>query len=189
MIDDPMYDDEEEEVVQSPTTQPASEPAAQPPTEQPAECANCADLKKQMEEYKIGWQRALADYQNLQKETAARRAELVSLSEQQIVEDFIPVYDNFKKAFDAKGTGEWSKEQESWVVGIQYIRKQFADILKKYNVEEIKTVGAKLDTRYHEAAAEEEAEGKESGTIIREIDGGYTMGGRVIKVARVIIAK
>jgi molecular chaperone GrpE len=99
------------------------------------------------------------------------------------------VYDNFKKAFDAKSEGAWSKEQESWVVGIQYIRKQFADILKKYNVEEIKTVGQKLDTRFHDAAGDEVVEGKEPGIIIREIDGGYTMGGRVIKAARVIIAK
>jgi molecular chaperone GrpE len=61
--------------------------------------------------------------------------------------------------------------------------------LKKYNVEEIKTVGQKLDTRFHDAAGDEVVEGKEPGIIIREIDGGYTMGGRVIKAARVIIAK
>src|SRR5262245_27905912 len=129
MIDDPFYDDDEEEVMdKKEETVPSAQPAEEQP---PAECPNCAETRKQMEEYKIGWQRALADYQNLQKETAARRAELVSMSEQQILEDFIPVYDNFKKAFSAKGDGEWSKEQESWVVGIQYIRKQFADILKK----------------------------------------------------------
>lgn len=187
MIDDPFYDDDEEVVEEKKPE--ANDPHNSEPLPTPAECANCAGFKKEMEEYKIGWQRALADYQNLQKETAARRAELVSMSEQQILEDFIPVYDNFKKAFDAKDQGTWTKEQEGWIVGISYIRKQFADILKKYNVVEIKTVGEKLDTRYHEAAAEEEAEGKESGTIIREIDGGYTMGGRVIKVARVIVAK
>ncbi len=185
MIKDTFVDDEEEN---QENNQPIPEQAA-PAPEQSAECVNCPEMKKQLEEYKLGWQRALADYQNLQKETAARRAELVSMSEQQILEDFIPVYDNFKKAFDAKSDGAWSPEQESWVIGIQYIRKQFADILKQYNVEEIKTVGQKLDTRVHDAAGDEEVEGKTPGTIVREIDGGYTMGGRVIKPARVIVAK
>jgi molecular chaperone GrpE len=149
-------------------------------------------LQKQMEEYKLGWQRALADYQNLQKETAARRAELVSLSEQQIVEEFIPVYDNFKKAYSFHpevDASEEGKKIQNWITGISFIMKQFGDVLKSYKVEEIKTVGEKLDTRVHEAAGEEEVEGKEPGTIVREIDGGYTMGGRVIKPAKVIIAK
>lgn len=154
---------------------------------------------KQCAEYKHSWQRALADYQNLQKETAARRAEWASMSEQQIVEEFIPVYDNFKKAFGVKEQGAWSKEpsfaeatagrQDSWVRGIEYIKKQFSDVLKNHGVEEIKTVGQKFDPQFHEAVGEESADGHEAGSIVKEIDGGYTMAGRVIKVAKVIIAK
>ncbi len=155
----------------------------------PAECPNCAQCQVEMQEYKTNWQRATADYQNLQKETATRRAEWASLSEQTILEEFIPVYDNFKKAFASKEQGTWNKEQESWVTGIGYIKKQFGDVLKNYQVEEIKTVGEKLDTRLHESVGEEEVEGKEPATIIKEVDGGYTMKGRVMKVAKVIIAK
>ena len=40
----------------------------------------------------------MADYDNLKKETEARRAEWAKYSEQQILEEFIPVYDNMKKA-------------------------------------------------------------------------------------------
>ncbi len=149
-------------------------------------------LQKQMEDYKLGWQRALADYQNLQKETAARRAELVSMSEQQILEEFIPVYDNFKKAYSFHPEVDDSvegKKIQNWITGISFIMKQFGDVLKSYKVEEIKTVGEKLDTRFHEAAGDEAVEGKEPGIIIREIEGGYTMGGRVIKPAKVIVTK
>ena len=143
---------------------------------------------KECSDYKLGWQRAVADYQNLQKETAARRSEWASLSEQTILEEFIPVYDNFKKAFGSKQTTD-NRQQESWVQGIEYIKKQFRDILKNYGVEEIKTVGERFDPVRHESVGDEEAEGKEPGTILREADGGYMMKNRIIKVARVIIAK
>jgi molecular chaperone GrpE len=149
----------------------------------------CSQIKLEREEYKQNWQRALADYQNLQKEVASRRAELVSMSEQQILEEFIPVYDNFKSAFRSKDNLEWSKEQNNWVTGIQYIMKQFGDVLKAHNVEEIKTAGEKFDPKFHEAVGEEEDEKFESGSVIRELQSGYVMGGRVVKTAKVIIAK
>jgi molecular chaperone GrpE len=149
----------------------------------------CSQIKFEREEYKQNWQRALADYQNLQKETAARRSELVSMSEQQILEEFIPVYDNFKSAFRSKDRLEWNKEQNNWVIGIQYIMKQFGDVLKAHNVEEIKTAGEKFDPKMHEAVSEEENQDVKNGMIVREAEGGYVMGGRVIKTAKVVIAK
>lgn len=159
-------------------------------TENPvADVSEVDMLRQQVEEYKLGWQRALADYKNLQKETNEKKSEWAHMSEQFILEEFIPVYDNFKKAFVCKDQGTWTKEQENWIMGIKYIMKQFWDVLKVHQIEEIKTVGEKFDPKLHETAGEEEIEGKESGIIIREVDGGYTMGGRVMKVARVIVAK
>lgn len=139
-------------------------------------------------EYKLGWQRALADYQNLQKEVVARRSELAQMSEQQILEEFIPVYDHLKLAFRLR-TSDFSPEQQKWAEGIGYIMKQFNDVLKAHGVEEIKIMGEKFDPRLHEAVEEQEKEGAEAGAIIREVEGGYKMGDRVIKPAKVIITK
>lgn len=152
------------------------------------------------EDYKASWQRALADYANLQKEVASRRQEWVQMSEQQILEEFLPIYSNFKKAFSVSveldntnatstSLGATNNANAKWREGIGYIMKQFGQILKDHNVEEIKTVDEKFDPKFHEAAGEEEAEGEKHGKIVREVDGGYTMGGRVIKVAKVIISK
>lgn len=155
------------------------------------ECEKC-------EEYKAGWMRAQADYQNLLRETEEKRGEWAAMSKLQILEEFIPIYDNFKKAFsdtniqiNANDTNNDSnlKKWLSWKQGIEYIMKQFGEVLKRHNVEEIKTVGEKFDTNMHEAMGEEEAEGKEEGVVIREVDSGYTMNGKVIKTAKVIIAK
>src|SRR3989344_9630807 len=65
----------------------------------PDQCENCESLKTEKEEHKINWQRALADYRNLQKETAAMRSQWAQMSEEHILQNFIPVYENFKKAF------------------------------------------------------------------------------------------
>lgn len=146
------------------------------------ECKKCEEYKKESEEYKSGWQRALADYKNLQRENVERRSEWVQISEQQILEEFIPVYDHLKMS--VVGVVETSP----WVEGVKHVLRQFGEILKSHDVEEIKTVGEKFDPTIHEAMSEEEGEG-ETGVIVKEISSGYLMGGRTIKAAKVIVRK
>jgi molecular chaperone GrpE len=155
---------------------------------------NNEEVKSEAEEYKANWQRALADYRNLQKETAAMRSQWAQMSEENILQNFIPVYENFKKAFNVENgevdeNGEVLKKWQGWKQGIEYIMKQFGDVLKSYNVQEIKTIGEKFDPRWHEAISEEDVEGQEAGVILKEAEGGYKMGERVIKPARVIISR
>ncbi len=150
-------------------------------------CENCQKCKVEAEEYKSGWQRALADYKNLQKESADMRSVWAKASEQYILDEFIPVYENFKKAFSHKENLNEESGWKQWAEGIGHIKKQFGDILKTYQVEEIKTVGEKFDPRFHEAVGEED--GEESGMILKEIEGGYKRGDKVIKPARVILSK
>ncbi|MBI2037701.1 MAG: nucleotide exchange factor GrpE [Candidatus Magasanikbacteria bacterium] len=151
-------------------------------------CENCEKLKAEVEEYKAGWQRALADYKNLQKETVDMRGVWAKASEQYILEEFIPVYENFKKAFAHRDAMTDENGWKQWAEGIGFIKKQFGDILKNYQVEEIKTVGEKFDPRVHEAIGEESSEG-ESNLVLKEVEGGYKRGDKIIKAARVIISK
>jgi len=139
-------------------------------------------------DYKDQWLRAQADYANLQKETAAKRSEWASMSEWQILEEFIPVYDNFKKAFSMNIDGE-DKQWESWKQGIGYIMKQFGDILKQHGIEEMETVGKPFDPSLHESVSEESSDEYDDGVIIREVDAGYKKGGKILKVARVVVNK
>lgn len=144
-------------------------------------------LKKEAADYKDGWQRALSDYQNLQKEVARQRSEWATMSELQVLEEFLPVYGNFKKAFSNEQLA-MNNEQQNWVKGIGYIMKQFADVLRNHGIEEMKTVGELFDASKHEIVGEESSEEPEH-VILKEIDTGYTMKGKVIKVAKVIVAK
>lgn len=160
-----------------------------------SENQKCEELKKEIDDYKIGWQRALADYKNLQAETVKRRSEWAQMSEVQILEEFIPVYDHLKMSLAHCHSREGGNP-DAWVDGVKHVLRQFSEILKNHGVEEIKTVGEKFDPKFHEAVGEEtpssdgaSATPRETGDIVREIAGGYKVGDKIIRAARVIVSK
>lgn len=143
------------------------------------------------QDYKAGWQRAQADYQNLKREVEEQKKDWAAWSELRVIEEFIPVYNNFKKAMEftpPELDGDAGKAWLNWKRGVEFIMQQFGGILKAHQVEEIKTVGELFDPTRHESMAEEASEAPEH-TIIREITPGYTMKGKVVQVAKVVVAK
>ncbi len=147
--------------------------------------------KKVDEDYKAGWQRAQADYQNLKREMEDQKKDWAAWSELRVLEEFIPVYNNFKKAMEFSPPeldGDAGKAWLNWKKGVEFIMQQFAAILKTHQVEEIKTVGEMFDPTRHESMVEEVSEAPEH-SIIREITPGYTMKGKVVQVAKVVVAK
>ncbi|MFH0857000.1 MAG: nucleotide exchange factor GrpE [bacterium] len=171
--------------------------------------------EKKMAEYLDGWKRAKADYMNLKKEAEQRYKDLIKFANAGLILELLPVLDNFKLAVMHIPESE---KNADWVIGIMHIKKQFEDILKNLGIEEIKTVGEKFNPELHEAVGRESAfasssaeaaagkerkEGEEGkipltpftkgGTqgddiIIKEVRAGYTMHGKVIQAARVIVS-
>ncbi len=139
-------------------------------------------------DYKEKWLRAQADYQNLTKEISTQKKDWIRMSEMQIVEEFIPIYENFKKAF-AHSVADSHAQWENWQKGIGFIMKQYWDMLSSHGVQEIKTTGTPFDHHLHEALQEEAAEDVEDGVIIRELSGGYMMYDKVIIPAKVVVCR
>lgn len=148
----------------------------------------CQALQQQCDDYLAGWKRAKADYSNLKKEQDTRNKEVVEYAHAHVVSEFISVYDNFKMAAAHKPASD-DKEWQNWAVGIDHIQKQFLDVLKRFNIEEIETLGKTFDPLQHEAVGDEEVEGKQPGVIIKEMKPGYTLNGKVVVPAKVILAK
>lgn len=142
-------------------------------------------IATERDEYKSGWQRAQADYKNLLKQVEEKKSQWVKMSTVQAIEEFLPVYSNFKKCFDTEPTDE--KQWENWKKGVEYIMKQFADVMNRHGITEIPTVGEQFDPEKHEAMGEEESD-KPTGTILKEIDTGYAVDNKTIKAAKVIVA-
>ena len=151
------------------------------------------NLKKKLEEaeklkneYLAGWQRARADLINYKKEEIERVGELIKFSANGIFLKILPILDNFEIA--EKKLPENLKNDEN-VKGILQIKNQILNFLKEQGVEEIKSVGEMFDPNFHEVVEEVEVKGKEPGIIIEEIQKGYKINGRLLRPAKVKVAK
>ena len=139
-------------------------------------------------EFEHAWQRALADYQNLQKEVARGRAEMGQYAVLRVVERFLPVVDNFNVAMSHMPKSE-DKAVVNWAMGVGFIQKQLDEAMKDLGLTPIKTVGEKFDATKHEAVGEEAEEGKATGTIVKEVQAGFQINGKVVRPAKVIVSK
>lgn len=152
--------------------------------------ASPVDWEARATEYLAGWQRAQADYANLQRETAAQRAEMGAFATARAVTAFLPVYDYFKRALaHTPPQSDASPAVQQWVTGVTHIRDLFKSTLAQLGVTEMETIGTPFDPATMEAVKEEEREGAASHTVIEEVEGGYKLNEKIIKTPKVIIAK
>lgn len=136
------------------------------------------ECQKLRDEYLAGWQRSRADFLNYKKEEMTRVGDVLKYANEGLVLKMLPLLDNFDVALK-------NLPDE----GFSQIRRQFQAFLKEQGIEEIKAVGEKFDPNLHEAVEEVEAEDKESGIILEEIQKGYKINGRVLRPAKVKVVK
>lgn len=127
-------------------------------------------------------QRTLAEFDNYKKRTVKEREMLYSSVIGDIIMSFIPVMDNFDKALEIKTEDIALKE------GVSLIHKQFIDVLKQYNIEEIQTIGAKFDPALHEAVTHVDDANYGEQEILETFRKGYKIGDKVIRYAMVKVA-
>jgi molecular chaperone GrpE len=140
-------------------------------------------LRKQCEEYLDGWKRAKAEFINYKKDEAKRFENVVKYANETIIKELITVLDSFDLAIQSLGADDKVEK------GIFLIRTQLEDVLKRYGLERISvSVGQKFDPSVHEAIAVVESD-KESGTVVDEVEKGYLLNGKLIRPARVKVAK
>jgi len=148
-------------------------------------CDNCEELENK-------YKRALADYQNLLKQTALEKQEFVRFANSNLLEEIIPVYDHLKLALKhancapaeetGKNTGNGVEE------GLKFVLKQFKQILEDNGISEIETIGKEYDHNTMEAADKKATDDKGlEGKVAEEVKAGYVLNGKVIVPARVIV--
>lgn len=144
------------------------------------------ECQKQSEEYLNGWKRARADYLNFRNEESDRVAVLGSLVREETAVQILPLLDNFNLV-ESKLPEKLKNDAN--VAGILQLKAQLLDLLKAYGVEEIASLGQKFNPNFHEVAQEVEAKGQEQGVIVEEIKKGYNINGRLLRPAKVKVAK
>lgn len=143
----------------------------------------CEDEKKG---YLDGWQRAQADGVNYKKDEGKRLEDLGRFITQSMLQDLLPVLDSFDLALQSFRMGGGGSAQEQ---GVLMIRSQLTDVFKKRGVAQIEVMpGDAFNPEKHESIGEVESD-KPAGTVAEEVQKGYALAGRVIRPARVRLAK
>lgn len=149
-------------------------------------CAHC-------DEYLAGWKRAQADYQNLKKESEREKAEYAKYANERLLQELLPAVDQFGLALshmpstDGVSDGE-RKSWESWMTGLRAVGSLWDQAAKTVGLTRIPTDGS-FDPTLHDAVGEEAVEGREPGQIVRVLQDGWQLHGKVLRPARVMIAK
>ena len=127
--------------------------------------------------------RLQADFSNYKRRTEAQKTEYVELGVKKIVNDLLPVLDNFERALDSIG------EKDSTYDGILMIKNQLTDVLKKEGIVEMKALGEEFDPTYHHAVLTEDSDEYYSGYVIEVLQKGYLINDKTLRPAMVKVSQ
>ncbi len=139
-------------------------------------------VKKERQEYLDGWQRCKADGINARKDIEARAARSAEMLREALVHDIIPALDGFDLA---AGSESWAEVSDGWKSGMERVRDQLVDALKRHGIERFGNIGEQFDPRLHEIVQEADGAG-EANSILKILRYGYRAGERVLRPAQVI---
>lgn len=132
-----------------------------------------------VEELKNALARAMADLANYKRRTEEERIKFVKYANAELLRQIMPVVDNFDRSTQHLPA---ELKENIWAKGVVQIHDQLLKALEQLGVKKMKTVGEKLNPNLHDAVMQGSGE---KDMIIEEFEPGYTLGGEVIKPAKV----
>lgn len=126
--------------------------------------------------------RTQAEFENARKRTEREKQEFRDFAVGNVVEQFLPVLDNFELALKAKGTAEQLRS------GVELIVKQMEEILRQLQVQAVPAVGEVFDPRHHEALGTVERDDLPDQHVAEEVRRGYKLRERLLRPALVRVA-
>jgi len=137
-------------------------------------------LQTEFEELKLDrLARQQAEFENARKRAEKEKADFRDYTTGQVVEQFLPVLDNFELALKSTGSLEQLRQ------GVELIVKQMEEILRGMQVQPIATVGEEFDPRHHEAMGSVEREDLPDQHVVEEVRRGYRLRDKLLRPALV----
>ena len=130
--------------------------------------------------------RTLAEYENFRKRSEKEKAQMFELGAKSIIEQLLPVVDNFERALEHISEEE---KENSFVKGVEGIYKQIQKMFSDCDIQAIEAVGQKFDPALHNAVMTEEEGDAEEDTVTADLQKGYTYRGNVVRHSMVKVKK
>jgi molecular chaperone GrpE len=173
------------------TTSPATEAASEARPEEAARAAEVV-LRQENAELKDRLLRALAEMENLRKRTEREVADARAYGISSFARDVVGAADNLERALEATGVG-WKKHADdagkALFEGVELTERDLLKALEKHGVRRIDPQGQKFDPNLHEAMYEIPDNSVPAGTVVQVLQSGFTIGDRILRPARVGVAK
>ncbi|TAL28242.1 MAG: nucleotide exchange factor GrpE [Alphaproteobacteria bacterium] len=153
--------------------------------------AKIAELEKKLVEVKDQALRALAEADNTRKRAERAREDTAKFAVQSFARDLMSVADNLRRALGAmpKDALERNPELTNIHTGVAAIERDLHRIFDNNGIKRVDPLNQKFDANLHEVMFEVEATGQPAGTVVQVIDPGYTIHERLLRPARVGVAK
>jgi molecular chaperone GrpE len=128
--------------------------------------------------------RLKAETENYKKRLRKDKEDSVQYANEKLLKELLNIYDNFERAQAAN-----NPTLESMSEGVEMILKQFSFFLEKEKVDVIESVGKVFDPTVHEIMCQVESNDHDENIITEEYSKGYTLNGRILRPAKVVVAK
>ncbi len=142
-----------------------------------------AEAESKVSEYKDGWARSQAEFQNYKRRVERDNALTYANMKGDIIKKVLPALDDLERALQNRPA------DDSWASGIELIARKLQNILESEGVKRIEAKGAAFDPNFHEAITHEPNDEVESEHVIDVVQNGYMLGERVIRPALVRVAQ
>lgn len=127
-----------------------------------------------------------AEFENYKKRVQREREDLIKFVSESFVIELLHIVDNFERAFQA---AEETRDFKTMHQGVEMILKEVENFLSQKGVKKMNTAGQQFDPHKHEAIETVDCKDKPENTIVEELQAGYEMNGKVIRPAKVKVAK
>jgi molecular chaperone GrpE len=161
---------------QASSEQPASVRATDPLAQAQAEAARNKDA----------WLRTAADFDNFRKRTRKELEDARRTGREDLLRAVLPVFDNLERAIQSS---QRSTDVKAMADGLSMVQRQFVEALGREGIARVPTVGQPFDPSVHEAIQQVETADHAPGTVLAEVQPGYTQGDRLVRAAMVVVAK
>ena len=169
----------------------AAEATPERPDDQTAEQrageASVADLEAKLTDAEDRVLRVQAELQNVRRRAQLDVEKAHKFALDKFAEALLPVVDGMERGLSA--VDRENTELAPFVEGLELSLRSFLDVLAKFSVEAVDPAGEPFDPQVHEAIAMVESAHAEPGSVLEVVQKGYTLNGRLLRPARVVVAK
>lgn len=155
-------------------------------TENATKSSELEMLKSECDKYKNEYLYLRAEFENYKRNVIKERQELLRFGSERLLVDILGVVDNFERALENKVTSE---SLATFVKGIEMTHGELKNVLAKFGVSEVPSLGQSFDPNVHEALSSEESSTIKPGHISRVFKKPYKLHDKIIRPGQVIVAK